>query len=185
MPEGAAVLSYRAKPLLACLAFPFLSLCKIPISSVFGGKSPNCCCLNKCYRFAAAFLCALKFPKFIFCPHEELKHLLCLFFSLPPQQITVVIFKCRKYFVNYSWVNTPHNYFKALQFFHAHCVPTESSHLGNQIILKYLMGKVILNKLLFPTSCSNDLYLFLCTKNSFIKHLYQHPSPPKPNLAVA
>lgn len=45
-PEGAAVLSYRAKTSLACLAFPFLSLCKIPISSVFGGKSPNYCCLS-------------------------------------------------------------------------------------------------------------------------------------------
>lgn len=81
-----------------------------------------------------------------------------VFFSLPPQQVAVVIFKCRKYFVNCSWVNTRQNYFKALQFFHAHCAPTESSHLGNQIILKNLMSKITLNALSLLTSCSNDSY---------------------------
>lgn len=117
-----------------------------------------------------------KFPKFILWPHDEPTHLLCLFLSLPPQQMAVVIFKCRKYFVNCSWGNTPQNYFKAaLQFFHAHCVPTESSHLGNQTILKNLMRKIILNTHLFPNFLF-QWWLFLCTKNSFTKHLYQHPS---------
>lgn len=58
-----------------------------------------------------------KFPKFIFWPHDE-PDLICLFFSLPPQQMAVVIFKYRRYFVNYSWGNTLQNCFKALQFFH-------------------------------------------------------------------
>lgn len=99
-----------------------------------------------------------KFPKFIFWPHDEPTHLLHLFFSLLPQQMAVVIFKGREYFVNYSWVNTLQNYFKALQFFHAQCASTESSHLGSQIILKNLLRKMILNTLLFLTSCSHDSY---------------------------
>lgn len=115
--------------------------------------------LSECYQFAVASPHALKFPKFSFCPTEELTYLLCLFFSLPPQQTSVAIFKGRKYLVNSSWLITPRNYFKALQFSRAHCVPAESSPLGSQIILKSLTGKVVLNNLLFCTSCSNHLYL--------------------------
>lgn len=63
--------------------------------------------------------------------------------------------------MNCSWLSTPQNYFKALQFSPSHCVPAEHSHLGNQIILKYFVGKVILNTLSFCTSCSSDLCLFL------------------------
>lgn len=141
-------------------------------------KRHNYFFLNRCCWFTVAFLCALNFPNSSFKrPHDEPTHLLCLLFSLPPQQMAVVIFKCRKYFVNYSWVNTLQNCFKALQFFHAHYVPTESSHLDNQIILKNLMRKVILNTHLFLTSCSNDSCV---QKNSFTKHLYQHPAPQKP-----
>jgi len=40
-PGGVVVPSYRTKTSLACSAFPFLSLCKILISSAFGGKTPT------------------------------------------------------------------------------------------------------------------------------------------------